>query len=159
MEGHAPRGQSGGPTADARSPGADSGAPPGPTGGLDAAVTVARSGFTLDVALRVAPGDVLAVLGPNGSGKSTLLDVLAGLLRPDAGHVRVRGRRLTDSGVHVPPHRRGVGLLAQQPLLFPHLTVLANVEFGPRAQGVSRRAATARARGLLDAVDMAGLAD
>ena len=102
---------------------------------------------------------MLAVLGPNGSGKSTLLDVLAGLLRPDAGHVRVGGRTLTDAGVHVPPHRRGVGLLAQQPLLFPHLTALANVAFGPRAQGVSRRAATARARELLDAVDVAGLAD
>ncbi|MBL8926865.1 MAG: ATP-binding cassette domain-containing protein [Pseudonocardia sp.] len=127
--------------------------------GLDAAAVVRRAGFTLDVAITVDPGDVLAVLGPNGSGKSTLLDVLAGLLRPDAGHVRVGGRTLTDSGVHVPPHRRGVGLLAQQPLLFPHLTVLANVEFGPRAQGVSRRAATARARELLDAVDVAGLAD
>ena len=137
----------------------EDGDPAGRAPGLDAAAVVRRPGFTLDVALTVDPGDVLAVLGPNGSGKSTLLDVLAGLLRPDAGHVRVRGRRLTDSGVHVPPHRRGVGLLAQQPLLFPHLTVLANVEFGPRAQGVSRRAATARARGLLDAVDMAGLAD
>ena len=81
----------------------------------------AEPAFTLDVALTVDPGDVLAVLGPNGAGKSTLLDVLAGLLRPDAGHVRVGGRTLTDPGVHVPPHRRGVGLLAQQPLLFPHL--------------------------------------
>ncbi len=127
--------------------------------GLDAAAVVRRPGFTLDVALTVDPGDVLAVLGPNGSGKSTLLDVLAGLLRPDSGHVRVRGRMLTDSGVHVPPHRRGVGLLAQQPLLFPHLTALVNVAFGPRAQGMSRRAATARARELLDAADVAGLAD
>ena len=67
--------------------------------------------------------------------------------------------RCTGAGVHVPPHRRGVGLLAQQPLLFPHLSALANVAFGPRAQGVSRRAATARARELLDAVDVAGLAD
>ncbi len=128
---------------------------------LDAAALVRRPGFTLDVALRVAPGEVLAVLGPNGAGKSTLLDVLAGLLRPDAGHVRVHGRTLTDvaARVHVPVHRRGVGLLAQQPLLFPHLSALANVAFGPRAQGTPRRAALARARELLDAVDAGGLAD
>jgi molybdate transport system ATP-binding protein len=129
--------------------------------GLDAAVTVARPGFTLDVALVAAPGEVLAVLGPNGAGKSTLLDVLAGLVRPDAGHVRVGGMTLTDAAahVHVPPHRRGVGLLAQQALLFPHLSALANVAFGPRAQGVPRRAAEARARSLLDAVDAEALAD
>jgi molybdate transport system ATP-binding protein len=153
------------PTVDDADPAAR-GAPalvgPGPHDrgpGLDAAAVVHRPGFTLDVAFTVAPGDVLAVLGPNGSGKSTLLDVLAGLLRPDAGHVRVGGRTLTDRDVHVPPHRRGVGLLAQQPLLFPHLSALANVAFGPRAQGTPRRAALARARELLDAVDVADLAD
>jgi molybdate transport system ATP-binding protein len=130
------------------------------TAGLDATLTLARPGFTLDVALRVAPGEVLAVLGPNGAGKSTLLDLLAGLLRPDAGHVRVDGRTLTDVAlrVHVPPHRRGVGLLAQQPLLFPHLPALDNVAFGPRAQGAQRRKAVARARELLAAVDAAELA-
>jgi molybdate transport system ATP-binding protein len=127
--------------------------------GLDAAVVVRRAGFVLDVALTVAPGDVLAVLGPNGAGKSTVLDVLAGLLRPDTGHVRVGGRTLTGPGVHVPPHRRGVGLLAQQPLLFPHLSALANVAFGPRAQGVPRRTAATRAQELLDAVDVGPLAE
>ena len=130
-----------------------------PAAGLDAAVVVHRPGFALDVELTVAPGDVLAILGPNGAGKSTLLDVLAGLLRPDAGHVRLGDRTLAGPGVHVPPHRRGVGLLAQQHLLFPHLSALANVAFGPRAQGVSRRAALARARELLDAVDAGSLAD
>jgi molybdate transport system ATP-binding protein len=129
--------------------------------GLDAVVTARRGGFVLDVALTVAPGEVLAVLGPNGAGKSTLLDVLAGLLPPDAGHVRVGGRPLTDvaAGVQVAPHRRGVGLLAQQALLFPHLTALANVAFGPRAQGAGRGAAATRARALLAAVDAAALAD
>jgi molybdate transport system ATP-binding protein len=151
-------GRSGGPADDARpDPGVDG----GPAGGLDAAVTVVRPGFTLDVTLRVAPGEVLAVLGPNGAGKSALLDVLAGLLRPDGGHVRVRDRVLTDvaARVHVPAHRRGVGLLAQQALLFPHLSALANVAFGPRAQGVPRRVAAARARELLAAVDAGALAD
>jgi molybdate transport system ATP-binding protein len=128
---------------------------------LDAHVVVRRASFTLDVALQAAPGEVLAVLGPNGAGKSTLLGVLAGLLRPDAGHVRLGETTVADpaAGVHVPPHRRGVGLLAQQPLLFPHLTALGNVAFGPRAHGVPRREADRRARELLAAVDAAELAD
>ncbi|WP_345606151.1 sulfate/molybdate ABC transporter ATP-binding protein [Pseudonocardia adelaidensis] len=117
--------------------------------------------FSLDVALQAAPGEVLAVLGPNGAGKSTLLGVLAGLLRPDEGHVRLGGTTVADAaaGVHVPPHRRGVGLLAQEALLFPHLTALGNVAFGPRAHGVPRRDAEQRARELLAAVDAAELAD
>ncbi len=129
--------------------------------GLDARVLVHRPGFTLDVRLAAAPGEVLAVLGPNGAGKSTLLAVLAGLLRPAApdSHVRLGDRTVTGPGVHVPPHRRGVGLLAQQPLLFPHLSALANVAFGPRAQGRPRRAAEQTARDLLAAVDLAELAD
>ena len=133
----------------------------GPAAGLDATVVVRRPGFVLDVAVAAAPGEVVAVLGPNGAGKSTLLAVLAGLLRPDAGHVRVGRRVLTDvaAGVHVPAHRRGVGLLAQQALLFPHLSALANVAFGPRAQGVPRHAAHERARELLAAVDAAPFAD
>ncbi|WP_219417350.1 sulfate/molybdate ABC transporter ATP-binding protein [Pseudonocardia nigra] len=131
------------------------------TPGLAARVVVRRGGFTLDVDLAAAPGEVLAVLGPNGAGKSTLLGVLAGLLRPDAGRISVGAETVTDAeaGVHVPPHRRGVGLLAQQALLFPHLTALDNVTFGPRAHGVARRTAEERARRLLAAVDAAELAD
>ncbi|GAA4850639.1 ABC transporter ATP-binding protein [Pseudonocardia benzenivorans] len=119
--------------------------------GLAASVRLERRAFTLDVALDVEPGEVVAVLGPNGSGKSTLLGVLAGLLLPDAGQVRVGETVVTDvgAGISVPPHRRGVGLLAQQPLLFPHLTALANVAFGPRAAGVGKREAQERARELI----------
>jgi ABC-type spermidine/putrescine transport systems, ATPase components len=87
--------------------------------------------------------------------------VLSGLLRPDAGHVRIGDETMSDSetGEHVPPHLRGVGLLAQQALLFPHLTALGNVAFGPRALGVPRRDAEQRATELLAAVDAAELAD
>ena len=129
--------------------------------GLDAAIVLRRPEFTLDLAFAVAPGEVLAVLGPNGAGKSTLLGVLSGLLRPDAGHVRLGDRLVTDvaAGVHVPPHERGVGMLAQQGLLFPHLTALANVAFGPRARGVPRTDADAAARRWLIEVDAAELAE
>ncbi|MBF6135810.1 ATP-binding cassette domain-containing protein [Nocardia otitidiscaviarum] len=115
----------------------------------------------LDVELAVAPGEVLAVLGPNGAGKSTLLDVIAGMLPPDAGAVRLDGRVLTDTarGIAVPPHRRDIGLLAQEALLFPHLSVLANVAFGPRSNGLRGRAAERVAREWLRAVDAEEFAD
>src|SRR5437763_9112173 len=89
----------------------------------------------LDVEFDVAAGEVLAVLGPNGAGKSTALHVIAGLVQPDRGEVRVGERVLTDTaaGVHVATHDRRVGLLMQDPLLFPHLTVTRNVAFAPRS--------------------------
>ena len=89
----------------------------------------------VDVEFTVAAGEVLAVLGPNGAGKSTALHVIAGLVRPDTGVVRVGDRVLTDTstGTHVATHDRRVGLLLQDPLLFPHLSVAANVAFSPRS--------------------------
>ncbi|MGQ0773567.1 MAG: sulfate/molybdate ABC transporter ATP-binding protein [Pseudonocardiales bacterium] len=123
--------------------------------GLHADVQVHRDDFDLDVTVHVEPGEVLAVLGRNGSGKSTLLAAIAGLVRPDTGRITLEGRVLTDTGtsVQLPPHRRRIGLLAQQPLLFPHLSVLDNVAFGPRAVGVGRREARAVALRHLAEVD------
>lgn len=91
----------------------------------------------VDVGFEVSPGEVVAVLGANGAGKSTVLQVIAGLLRPDSGHVVAGQRRLTDtsSGEYVAVHDRRVGLLQQDPMLFPHLDAAANVAFGPRCAG------------------------
>ncbi|WP_280268935.1 sulfate/molybdate ABC transporter ATP-binding protein [Nocardia wallacei] len=127
--------------------------------GLEVSVRVAERG--LDVELRVGPGEVLAVLGPNGAGKSTLLEAVAGLVQPDEGVIRLGGRDLTVTakGVAVPPHRREVSLLAQDPLLFPHLSVMANVAFGPRSRGIRPGAARAIATEWLDAVDAVALAE
>ena len=116
----------------------------------------------VDLAFEVAAGETLALLGPNGAGKSTALDVVAGLLRPYAGSVELDGRPLTTAAEGrvsdwVPPHRRGTALLAQDPLLFPHLSVLENVAFGPRSLGTRRTAARQLARvwlGDLDAADL-----
>jgi molybdate transport system ATP-binding protein len=128
---------------------------------LDLDVGLAARG--LDVALEVADGETLALLGPNGAGKSTTLGVVAGTLRPDDGRVALDGRTLAHVAggrvrAWVPPHDRQVALLAQEPLLFPHLSVADNVAFGPRAQGAGRREAAARAAAWLDRVGVADLA-
>lgn len=134
-----------------------SGEPTEPIAGnaLDAAIEVRRTGFVLDMGIRVARGEVLAVLGPNGAGKSTLLGALTGQIRPRRAEIR-----LGDRPVHqLPTHRRGIGVLGQEPLLFPHLSVLANVAFGPRSAGLRRAVATERARALLADVGAAELAE
>ncbi len=112
----------------------------------------------LAVQLTVPTGQTCAVLGPNGAGKSTLLDLTAGLLRPDSGTIELAGRRLVGPDTWVPPHRRRVVLLSAQPRLFPHLSVLANVAFGPRNMGFAEAEVKARVERALDAVDLAGVA-
>jgi len=121
----------------------------------DVRLDVTLASRHLAVGLEVPDGEVVAVLGPNGAGKSTLLGLLAGTLTPTSGRVLVGGRDVT----RLPPHRRRVALLAQQPLLFPHLSVLENVAFAPRAAGLGRAAARALARERLEVVGMAGFAD
>ena len=101
----------------------------------------------LDVEFSVSAGEVLAVLGPNGAGKSTALHVIAGLVNPDAGLVRLGDRVLTDTEarVNVATRDRRVGLLLQDPLLFPHMSVAANVAFGPQSRrGMFRMFRSAR---------------
>lgn len=111
--------------------------------------------------LTLDDGDVLAVLGPNGAGKSTLLSLIAGLLRPDDGRIVLGDSVVTDTatGAFVPPHARGVAMLAQQALLFPHMTVAANVAYAPRCRGLSRSESHAVAHQWLQAVEADHLAD
>ena len=115
------------------------------------------------LALDVGAGETVALLGPNGSGKSTTVSVLAGTLQADAGEVELDGRTLVRAGaggphVWVPPHDRGVAVLAQEPLLFPHLSVLDNVAFGPRSSGLPRGRAREHARHWLAEVGVAEFA-
>lgn len=102
----------------------------------------------------VANGETVALTGPNGAGKSTLLGMIAGTVPVSSGSISVGGVDVTG----LPPHRRRVTLLAQDPLLFPHLTALDNVAFGPQARGSARSEARATALGWLEAVGLADLA-
>jgi molybdate transport system ATP-binding protein len=97
----------------------------------------------LDIAFECAPGSVTAVLGPNAAGKSTTLRCLAGLLAVERGRIVLDDTVLDDPdlGRFVLPEARRVGLVHQDGLLFPHLTALDNVAFGPRSRGASRSAA------------------
>jgi molybdate transport system ATP-binding protein len=136
--------------------------PPEPVEGLHADFRLRRGDLDLDVGLSVAPGEVVALLGPNGAGKTTTLRTLAGLLRPDHGRITLSGRLLYDAADQrqLPPFRRRVGVVFQDYLLFPHLTVLDNVAFGPRTAGAGRAAARRSAQERLDrlgAGDLAGL--
>jgi ABC-type sulfate/molybdate transport systems ATPase subunit len=103
---------------------------------LDADVEVDRREFTVRAALQVAPGERLALFGPSGAGKTTLLEVIAGLVPPRRGHVELGGRVLTSTAPPVravPPWQRRVGLLRQDPGLFPHLSVRDNLCYAPSA--------------------------
>jgi molybdate transport system ATP-binding protein len=124
---------------------------------LSASVRARRGPLCLDVDLEVADGEVLAVLGPNGAGKSTLLRVLAGLLAPEEVRIAVDGEVWDAPDLHLPAHRRRLGMVFQDHLLFPHLSVLDNVAFGPRCRGVHRSRARAAAADWLARVGIAEL--
>ena len=111
---------------------------------LDADVEVDRREFTVRVAVSVAPGERLALFGPSGAGKTTVLEMIAGLVQPRAGRVQLGGRVLTSTAppkCFVPPWRRRVGLLRQNPGLFPHLTVRANLRYAPGSDPSGRELA------------------
>ncbi|MGN6577365.1 MAG: ABC transporter ATP-binding protein [Nocardioides sp.] len=117
---------------------------------IDAHVVVRRPEHTLDAVLTARPGDIVAVIGPNGAGKSTLVRALAGIVPLDDGHVTVDGEPWdAPDGRRRQVADRRVGMVFQQPRLFPHLDALANVAFGPRARGEGRRGSEERARAWL----------
>ena len=102
----------------------------------------------------VKPGELVALLGPSGCGKTTALKVVAGLLSPTGGDVRIGG----ESVLGVPPERRGAAMVFQKSLLFPHMTVEGNVGFGLRMRGVPRGEARERVERALKRVRMEGFA-
>jgi putative spermidine/putrescine transport system ATP-binding protein len=101
-----------------------------------------------------APGRVTSILGPSGSGKSSTVEMIAGLVQPDAGQVFCDGRDITE----LPANRRNFGMVFQSYALFPHLTVLENVEFGLRVRRVGSAARRERAFEVLQMLKIADLA-
>lgn len=125
---------------------------------LDALTTVFPGAPTpaLDaVSLGVDAGECLAILGPSGSGKSTVLRAIAGLDAPTSGRILVDGTDVAG----VAPERRGMAMVFQRPLLFPHLSVLDNVAFAATVAGQPKREARADARQFLELVQLDGFGE
>lgn len=118
-------------------------------------VSLGRTPVLDAVSFQVAPGELLSLMGPNGSGKTTLLRAIVGLERPTRGTVRLDGRDLAGR----PVHRRGIGLLLQEPALFPRRTVYENVAYGPLVQGRTPAEADTEAERALELVRMQGFED
>lgn len=107
---------------------------------LDLQVRKRLGDFDLDISLAVPASGVTALFGQSGSGKTSLLRLIAGLDRPDAGHVRLGERRLTDvaAGTYVPIHKRQLGVVFQEARLFPHYRVRGNLTYGMPATAKGR---------------------
>jgi ABC-type Fe3+/spermidine/putrescine transport system ATPase subunit len=107
------------------------------------------------VSLEVAPGEYFVLLGPNGSGKTTLLRCIAGLERPTGGRLRLAGTDVTE----LPPHRRGIGLMFQDPALFAHRTVFENIAYGPLLQRRTRADVDEIVGQMVDLLNLSGFED
>jgi molybdate transport system ATP-binding protein len=129
--------------------------------GLHGRAVVERGAFVLDLEIGVDPGEVVAVLGPNGAGKSTLLRAACGLTPLTGGRLELDGRVIDDpaADVLVPATDRRVGVVFQDYRLFPHMSVVDNVAFGPRSAGVGRGEARRLAAEWISRLGLDGLGD
>ena len=122
--------------------------------GLIADFAVERAEFRLALELSVPAGRITAIVGPNGSGKTTALRALAGLIRPSSGTIRLGDQMLDSDDVFVSARHRGVGVVFQDYLLFPHFSALENIAFGPISHGTPRTTALAAARAWLERFEL-----
>jgi molybdate transport system ATP-binding protein len=119
--------------------------------GFEVSLRLRLGAFMLDASFASA-GRVIGLYGRSGSGKTTILRCIAGLLRPESGRIVLDGRVVYDSPerIDLPPHRRRVGLVFQDGLLFPHMSVRQNLLYGAWARGLSSPEAFDRTIALLD---------
>jgi putative spermidine/putrescine transport system ATP-binding protein len=103
--------------------------------------------------LTVARGEFLTMLGPSGSGKTTTLMMLAGFETATGGDIYLDGSKIN----HIPPHKRGLGMVFQNYALFPHMTIAENVAFPLKVRNIGKADAEAKVRKALDMVQMSGL--
>ncbi|VFS49081.1 ABC transporter ATP-binding protein [Budvicia aquatica] len=103
-----------------------------------------------NINLDIRQGEFIVLLGPSGCGKTTLLRLIAGFLQPDTGNILIEGQDIS----HLPPYRRPLNTVFQNYALFPHMSVLDNVAYGPRRNGFNRTDAHEQARQVLDLVGL-----
>ena len=119
--------------------------------------TTAATPAVVDLSFDVAEGEIVSLLGPSGCGKTTTLRCISGLESVTAGEISVAGRVVSSATVHVPPHRRHIGLVFQSYALWPHMTVDQNVRYGLEMLNVPRHEAKRRVGEALEVVGLSGL--
>jgi iron(III) transport system ATP-binding protein len=114
-----------------------------------------------DVSLAVGQGEFVTLLGPSGCGKTTTLRCIAGLERPDSGEIRIGGTLVAspETGVHLNPEQRDIGMVFQSYAVWPHMTVFDNVAYGLRVRRAPRAVVAERTARALDLVGLGHLAD
>ncbi len=108
---------------------------------LEVAVAKRLSAFEIDAEFSCATNGIVALFGRSGAGKTSLVNMLAGLLRPDSGRIKIDGVTVFDSsrGLDLPPERRRIGYVFQEGRLFPHITVRGNLTYGLRRAPANER--------------------
>lgn len=128
---------------------------------IDITVKKELRDYVLDVDIRMPDGGTLVLLGENGAGKSTILNLVAGLMTPNTGHIRIGGETFVDTATRIciPAESRGTGYVFQDYALFPHMTVYENIAYGLHMRHLPRNAIAARVQelagplGLLEVCD------
>ncbi|MFA5268567.1 MAG: ABC transporter ATP-binding protein [Methanoregula sp.] len=128
---------------------------------IDIAVKKALRDFVLEVDIRMPDGGTLVLLGENGAGKSTVLNLVAGLMTPDTGHIRIGSETFIDTATLtcIPTESRGTGYVFQDYALFPHMTVYDNIAYGLHIRNLPRDVIDTRVRKLAGQLGLLAICD